>query len=173
MGYKKFRDYAKEKYGVDMTEAEAKRTRERYFDTYSGIPKWHDKQRRIVHAQGYVRSLSGRIRRLPGIYSNDYKEVAEAERLAINSPVQGLVAEFTTGAIGDLDRMDKHKIRTVGTVHDSILMIYRKKHKKILTDVRKTMVNPSFFGKLGLEMEVPIVVDIETGNWGKGKEYHD
>src|SRR5690606_7048884 len=96
MGAAKFRDYAKVKYGVDLTEEEAYEFRERFFELYPLLPEWHERQRRFVTTHGYVRTPIGRKRRLPEIMSNDKGLRSGAERQAVNSPVQG--------AASDLDR---------------------------------------------------------------------
>ena len=95
MGWKKFKIYARDNYGVDLTDKEAEQWRQRFFQAYHELPKWHAKQRRIVKSLGQVRIPIGRLRRLPDIYSSDKSKVAEAERQSINSPVQGFGSDLT------------------------------------------------------------------------------
>ena len=85
----KFIQQAKTKYDWDCTYEEAHAFREAYFELYRGIPPWHEKQKALVRADGSVRNLFGRLRRLPGIHSSDKELRMECERQAINSPVQG------------------------------------------------------------------------------------
>ena len=95
MGWRKFKIYARDNYGVDLTDKEAEQWRDRFFQAYHSLPKWHSKQRRIVQSMGQVRSPIGRLRRLPDIYSTDKSKRAEAERQSINSPVQGFGSDLT------------------------------------------------------------------------------
>lgn len=175
MGYKKFQKYAADKYDVHFTLEEAKRYRERFFETYSGLRPWHDRQRRIVRRLGYVRCLDGRIRHLPGIFSEDEKERAQAERQAINSPVQGLASDITLmGAIDLWRKFPRDRFRIVGTVHDSILMEVKDEHlEEILPEIKKTMEDPPTLRKLGVKLTVPLVADISVGPWGSGIEWEE
>ncbi len=87
MWWKKFRVYAKDNYDMDLTDQEAQQSRINYFQMYP-LEKWHESQRKFAHHKGYVRSLSGRKRRLPQAMSNhDSPERGEAFRQAINSTV--------------------------------------------------------------------------------------
>lgn len=173
MGWKKFVDYARDKYGVNLTDKEAKKFRRRFFESYSYLPKWHDRQRRIVHAQGQVRNLIGRVRRLPEIYSPDEGLVQEAERQSINSPVQSFASDLTLMALIECNKkFSKNTLRCVGTVHDSILMIIKDKYvKDYLPKVKAIMEEPEILrDKFKVKLDIPIIVDIEIGPWGKGVE---
>jgi len=98
MGWRKFVDYARDSYGVVVTDDEAQESRERFFETYRGLRPWHDRQRRLVRSYGRVQSPIGRVRHLPDIESGDEEVRKEAERQAINSPVQSLASDgFKTG----------------------------------------------------------------------------
>src|SRR5690606_33167560 len=80
MGASKFRQYAKVKYNVELTEEEAQHFRERFFELFSELPVWHDRQRRFAKSHNYVRTPMGRIRHLPEVMSSDKAVRAEAER---------------------------------------------------------------------------------------------
>jgi uracil-DNA glycosylase family 4 len=173
MGWPKLIIYARDNYGVTMTEHQAKAFRVRYFETYNALPKWHERQRRCVRAFGQVVSPSGRIRHLPGIESSDQGVRAEAERQGINSPVQGFGS-------GDLKAMamvevsqsfDWDSIRIKGEVHDSILMwIKTELLRSILPQIKEIMEAPSLLADFGVNMTVPLVADFEIGAWGNGKK---
>src|SRR3546814_6541461 len=95
MWWKKFKIYARDNYGVNVTDDEAQASREAFFELYPGFPKWHERQRRFAQINGYVRSLSGRKRRLPAAAGGrDTPERREAQRQAINSPVQSFANEL-------------------------------------------------------------------------------
>lgn len=183
MGWKKFMEYAKDKYGVTLTPVQAKKFRRRFFELYPGLVRWHERQRRIVRLRGEVRSPSGRIRRLPGIYAEKENDRAKAERDAINSPVQGFGAELCNMAVIELletfspealyENKEPKFFSIVGTVHDSILMEIRNdKLHKLLPRIHRIMKHPKLLDVLGIEIPVPIEVDIETGNWGVGETWN-
>ena len=171
MGYLKFIKYAKVNYGVVFTEGQGKANRERYFSMYSKLRDWHDKVRRLVREQGYVEYLSGRLRRLPGTFSQDKEVRAESERQAINSPIQG----FGSGdlkamaMVGIRESFDPDILQIKGEVHDSILMWVKTKYlKPVLPRIKEIMEHPPLFKDFKIELSVPLVVDIDVGTWGKG-----
>lgn len=178
MGWKKFIDYARDKYGVVFSEAEAKRIRKAFFRLYRGLPEWHKRQRRFAANAGYVRSLIGRKRRLPDaklVPANDNDKYTimrqqEAFRQAINSPVQSLASDFNLMAAVQLHRkLPREYFRVIGTVHDSILMLVRNDMlEEVLPQIKAAMEWPDLLTKWGIKLSVPIVAEIEIGPWGSG-----
>jgi DNA polymerase-1 len=80
----KFIETCKLKYGFEPTMDEAERSRSTYFHLYQQLEPWHKKQRRLVHLNGYVRNLAGRMRRLPEVgYGQDTMMPEGAEILSI------------------------------------------------------------------------------------------
>lgn len=178
MGWSKFITTAFNNYGVRFTEQEAKAYRRRYFELYHDLPRWHDRQRRLVHTNDRVQSPIGRIRHLPDINSPEPGVRAEAERQAINSPVQGLASDMALAGMnlfaekltaeGLADR-----VSILGLVHDAInieaddeiagrAMVLLKESMEDMDNVRS---------KFGLQMTVPIVADVKVGrHWGDSVE---
>lgn len=173
MGWKKFRQYAESNYGLIVTDAEAKQIRKRYFETYPDLAKWHERQRRIVRNMGQVRTLSGRIRHLPQINSPDQGLAAEAERNAINAPIQGFGAELVLMAMVEVNNYFGNNVLKVGgTVHDAMVGIVREDVAlQCMARVKKIMESPEIMRNFGIELPVPLIADVTLGNWGVGKEY--
>lgn len=182
MGWKKFKIYAWEKYGVRLTDAEAKLYRKRFFEKYPDLLEWHARMRRIVRSVGYVISPIGRKRRLPDIYSIDEGMQAAAEREAINSPVQGLGSDIVLGAFIDLilnilpqyDPNWKEYARPVGAVHDAQYWEIRNdKVRELDPIIRGAMSDMSRLRRwFGYELPVPMRGDVKVGNhWGDAKEW--
>jgi DNA polymerase-1 len=173
MGAKKFVEYARDSYDVEVSLEEAKIVRDRYFEKFAGILPWHQRQRRIVHNYKRVQSLIGRVRHLTDIDSEDEDVQAEAERQAINSPVQSLASDLMLLSLVTLhDEMDPEEALIVGTVHDSILFQIREDTTdKWTSRIKEVMENLPLKKKFGVELEVPIVVDIKVGqHWSEGEE---
>jgi DNA polymerase I-like protein with 3'-5' exonuclease and polymerase domains len=172
MGWKKFKDYALDKYGVLVTDSEAKTFRKRYFERYPGLKPWHERQKRIVHSLGQVRTLTGRIRHLSEIYSPDTGLVAQAERNAINSPIQGFGGEMTLMALVDMDKefnICGEELQLCGTVHDAIVgRVRNDRAGEILPRLKVIMENPSLLDTFDIELPIDLVVDLDVGNWGNG-----
>lgn len=185
MGWRKFKIYARDNYGVDLTDKEAEQWRGKFFETYHSLPKWHSKQRRIVQSIGQVRSPIGRIRRLPDIYSTDKSKKAEAERQSINSPVQGFGSDLTILGMSEIMgnaqyydpvyKLDKDKFFVIGTVHDATLFEVRNDYlMEFCPKAKHILEHPKALGEVfHFESDVPIVADVAIGqSWGAGKELH-
>lgn len=173
MGFKKYVDYAFDSYGVIVTMDEAKESRQRFFRTFSALPAWHERQRRLARSYGRVQSAIGRVRHLPDIYSDDDAVKAEAERQAINSPVQSLASDMMLLALILLHAMmPPTEAFIVGTVHDSLLIQVREDVvDKWVKVIHETMEHLPLKQKFGVMLTVPIKVDVKVGpHWGEGEE---
>lgn len=177
MGVNKFTEYAKVKYQWDVSKTEAQDIKDAFFSNYSALPLWHDRQKSLVKIDGFVRSLSGRKRRLPGIWSPDRMLSSECERQAINSPVQGMIGDLKVmGMLSVYENLQKpdggQKLQIRAEVHDSILMWVKNEHlNEMLPRIKMCMEHPDWLDRFGIELPVPIVADIEVGTWGKGKTW--
>jgi DNA polymerase-1 len=178
MGWMKFILTAFNNYGVKFSEREAKAYRKAYFQLYPDLLPWHERQRRLVHTNARVQSPIGRVRHLPDINSPENGVRAEAERQAINSPVQGLASDMALAGMNlfaeKLTYHDLHgKVNILGLVHDAInieadddvagqAMVLLKESMEDMDNVRR---------KFGLVMTVPIVADVKVGrHWGDSVE---
>ena len=175
MSAKKFRIYARDKYDVDLTDKEAQRFRDRFFELYPGLPAWHERQRQLARKYKYVRSPLGRKRRLPEVDSDDRGAIAEAERQAINSPVQGFASDM---CLYSMVRMHKEfnpsYWRPVGLVHDATLsMVRNDKLHEVAKRIKEIMQDSETVEKVfNCNLTVPIVADVKVGPWGKGVEWN-
>lgn len=170
----KFIETAKLKYGFEPTQKEAAQFRSLYFHLYQQLEPWHKKQRRLVHLNGYVRNLAGRMRRLPGIHSSDRSVSSECERQAINSPVQGYVGDHKAMAAVEIHETfnPDTELRIVGEVHDCLLLWIRP-HKldELLPRVAAIMREPRFVREMKINLPVPLEAEFEVGPWGAGKTW--
>lgn len=173
MGAAKFQEYARDKYGIELSLEEAERFRERFFQKYSSLLTWHRKQKRIVNNYQQVRNPIGRIRHLPEVLSSDKALRSSAERQAINSPVQSFASDLTLMSVVEIDQtFPKDKVRLVGSVHDSILMEIRNDYlDEALPKIREIMRNPKILSELGVQLTVPLEAELEVGDWGIGKTW--
>jgi DNA polymerase-1 len=170
MGEGKFVDYARDNYDVHYSPEEAAAVRRRFFSTYARLPAWHERQRRLARRYGHVSSPIGRVRHLPDIYSSDRGVAGEAERQAINSPVQSFASDLMLMSLVLLDRRFRpDTARIVGTVHDALLFEVRKRAlEEVAPVIRETMEDMSpLMDWFGCEVDVPIKVEITYGKyWG-------
>lgn len=174
MGPQKFVEYAKLKYGFEPTLDEAEVLRDAFFGLYSGLPKWHDRQRSLARNCGQVHNLAGRVRHLPGVNSSDKALRHEAERQAINAPVQGYIGDHKAMAVVEIEEtFDPHEeLAVVAEHHDAILMWARPQHlERVLPRVARIMSNPKILGPLGIRLDVPLTAEFEVGPWGAGRPF--
>jgi len=175
MGAKKFVYTAFTKYGVRFTLDEATAVRKGYFEQFRGLHPWHARQRRLVRENRRVQSPLGRVRHLPDIDSGDFKVRAEAERQAINSPVQSFASDMCMIAMILIhDKFEKKGIEGpfISTVHDALYWEIKNKHlARALPIIKNTMENLPLEQKFGVVLDVPIKVDIKLGKyWGNAHE---
>jgi uracil-DNA glycosylase family 4 len=175
MGWRKFIATAFEKYDAVFSPTEAQQVRKLFFEQFSGLLPWHARQRRLVAQNGRVQSPLGRIRHLPDIYSEEEGVRAEAERQAINSPVQSFASDMTMFSMLMINEKFKElnlDAHVIGTVHDSLLFEVNKKHTaKALPIIKDTMENLPLQKKFGVYLDVPIVSDLAVGtHWGEARE---
>lgn len=171
MWWKKFKMYARDNYGISVTDEEAQASREAYFDNYPDYPAWHDRQRRYARKHGYVKTLSGRKRRLPEAMSaEDTPERREAERQAINSPVQSFANEINLMAALQLrEEYGRNIVRICGTVHDAVLFRVKNEYvEEVYNRMLKIMQRPKLMDEFGIDLFVPIEADGSIGPWGAG-----
>jgi DNA polymerase-1 len=175
MGPAKFVETAWDNYGVKVTLEEAQAARAAFFQQFPMLLKWHATQRRLAHRNNRVQSPLGRIRHLPDIVSHETGVVREAERQAINSPVQAMASDLCLLSLVLLDRrFRKLQLRSapIGTVHDAInFEAPVEELPVILPLIKKTMENPPLEQLFGCSISIPLVSDIGVGRaWGKSVE---
>jgi uracil-DNA glycosylase family 4 len=172
MWWKKFKIYARDTYGVILTDKEAEESRVAFFDLYTDLPDWHNAQKHFARVNGYVESLSGRKRRLPDAMGRDNTpQRQEAERQAINSPVQSFANELNLMAALQLRKeFSKHVVQLVGTVHDAVLVEVRNDWvPRVYKRVLKIMSYPELMDELVEEqLDVEIEAEAKLGAWSTG-----
>jgi uracil-DNA glycosylase family 4 len=171
MWWKKFIIYARDNYGVHVTDKQAQDSRKAFFGLYSALEGWHQRQKRYARRHGYVRSLSGRKRRLPAAMSqHDSPERGEAERQAVNSPVQSFACDLNFMVLMQLVKeFGLNVLRPIGTVHDATLMEVRVEMLwKVASRALEVMQHPEMLDEFDIKLRVPIKGDVKVGPWGKG-----
>lgn len=171
MWWRKFQMYARDNYGVKVTDAEAEASRKFFFSLYPGLAPWHKRQQEFAKRNGYVTTLSGRKRRLPEA-QGDPKDprTKEALRQAINSPVQGFGNDLCLmSALQITDEYSRSLVRGCGTIHDAVLIIARESEATGVTKrLLKIMEHPAMLDTLNIKLRVPIEAEASIGPWGSG-----
>lgn len=175
MGWAKFIQTAWLNYGVRVTEEEARAFRKAFFNGFPLLQRWHGRQRRLAHKYGRVETPMGRVRHLPDIYSPIEGVRAEAERQAINSPVQGFASDMAAWSMVLIERQfEKYGLtgHPIGTVHDAVNFEIPDDELSIaLPIIKDTMENLPLGKYFGVNLDVPIVADLKVGmRWGGATE---
>ena len=136
---------------------------------YRGLAAWQKQMKRFAYDHMYVETALGRRRYLPNIRSKEGGWRNSSERMAINTPVQGLGADLLKLAMGRLIAAlkDKPYIRPILTVHDSLVFEVREdKLDEAIKLVRECMETPP-----DLPNFMPLVAEAAYGKrYGELKE---
>jgi DNA polymerase I len=147
---------------LNIKRAEAKELIEQYFKQFSGLKTYMDQTVEFARKNGYVTTLLGRRRYLRDIDSRSAVTRANAERMAINSPIQGTAADLIKLAMIHIQKAfmeNKLKSRMIMQVHDELVFdVYKPELEMVIPMIRELMTNalPS--------LKVPLVVEIGQGN---------
>lgn len=147
--------------GIGRNEAQA--YVDRYFSRYPGVQRYMEETRAQALERGYVETLFGRRLHLPDIRSRNPQLRAQAERVAINAPMQGTAADIIKRAMIAVDNWIEKEApdtRLIMQVHDELVLeIPEKQLTKTREAVRKHMESAA-------DLDVALVVDIGVGpNW--------
>lgn len=167
MGAQKFVMYAETSYGVEFEYDEAEAIRDTFFSTWDGMAEWHAVQRKTVTDQGYVVSPLGRVRRPAKAWADDRYERGEAERQAINSPVQGMASDIMMLAVY---RLVQAGLTVVGVIHDCVVVdVEESRSEEAAALIKATMERDVLedMERLGVVFDVPLIADLKTSySWG-------
>jgi DNA polymerase-1 len=133
-----------------------------YFERYSGVKRYLDRQIAEVRKNGFTKTLLGRIRPIPEINSPQPNMRSFAERTAMNTPMQGTAADLIKIAMIELDRHLTHEFdaQMILQVHDELLLEAPVKEIPRLTKLLKEVMEGMY------ELRVPLLVDTKVGpNW--------
>jgi DNA polymerase-1 len=164
---------------LECSEKEAKQFRKEWFAQYPGVEKWVKRQKRLCHEQEYVMSYFGRKRRLHDANCGDSFWEAEAERQAVNAPIQADSGDYTLfSQVVIREEQLKGNIPLdflhAYTVHDSIGYYIRPYDVSTLVPkLEKICENPQTLRYFGFELKgVRMKVASEVGlHWAALKDF--
>jgi DNA polymerase I len=146
---------------------EARKFIEEYFNDFKKVKEWHERIKSEARTLGYVTNLNGRRRWMLSATSMFRGEAAEAERAAINMPIQGLDADIMKIAMVKIAKEIKkrkweNEVRMLLTIHDELLFEIKEDIIKEAAELIKKIMEGVY------ELEVPIRVVAKIGrNWGE------
>lgn len=146
-----------------LSRKEAKEMIENYFATYPQLKIYMASQLESAKEMGYVSTILGRKRHLKDINSSNFVVRGQAERNAVNAPIQGSAADVIKIAMINIDKKiaEEHlKSKMLLQVHDELIF-------EVPTDEvahMKTMIKTEM--ENAVETKVPLLVEVGEGkNW--------
>ncbi|MDR3334655.1 MAG: DNA polymerase I [Treponema sp.] len=135
-----------------------------YFKTYAGIRQYLDELIKTAEETGYAYTILGRRRFIPTIKSPNKIEKAAAERVAVNTPIQGSAADIVKTAMLNLDKRlnaEHSPARLLLQVHDELILeVPEAAAAAAAILVKEEMEN-------AIVLNVPLRVSVETSRrWG-------
>lgn len=162
--------------GTGLSVVEAKDFIERYFRVHAGIKQYVEETVSRARECGYVETIFGRRRYLPEIAAEHQGLRAQAERMAINHPIQGTAADLIKKAMINLDKRLRSELNDEATQPlERSARILLQVHDELVLEVKADMVGKvSQWVKEEMEgvaqLEIPIEVHVGSGkNWGECK----
>jgi len=136
----------------------------RYFARHPQVKAYLDRTLEEARRQGWVTTLLGRRRQTPQLASSNRLVRQEAERSAVNTPLQGSAADIIKKAMLEVETaLNKtgSVARMLLQIHDELLLEVQQENlddtAKVVRQVMEGVVN----------LNIPLVVDLRAGlNWG-------
>src|SRR3990172_6205513 len=146
---------------LDMPPREAQAIIDRYFGRYAAVRRWLDETVVRAREEGEVRTLFGRKRALPELASRNPALRQGAERMAVNTPIQGTAADLIKLAMIRVDRAieaRRLRARMLLQVHDELVLeVAEDEAESLASLVREEMAAAG-------QLAVPLEVDV---GWGR------
>jgi len=145
---------------MGIARAEAQDFIAHYFRVFEGVRTFLDRTVEEARRRGYVETLLGRRRYLPGLESAHGGERSYTERAAINTPIQGSAADLMKLAMIRVHRALKGRIpsaRLLLQVHDELLLECAAADAGAVSDVVRAEMEGCF------PLRVPLVVSVGRG----------
>ncbi|MBQ9631088.1 MAG: DNA polymerase I [Treponema sp.] len=149
---------------LNISRTQASSFIENYFLQYSAIKKFIDKCILDAQETGFAKTIFGRKRKIASIHSSNKVEKAAADRIAVNTPVQGSAADIVKKAMINIHSRfleEQNGTHLLLQVHDEL--IFECPISKVEESVK--IIREEMEG--AVKLSVPLRVSIESGtNWG-------
>ncbi len=152
---------------LGISTKEASNFIEQYLNTYPGIKTYMDETIKKAHENKYVKTLFNRKRNIPELDNKNYMIRSGAERISLNTPIQGTSADIIKIAMVEASKKLKEnnmKTKMILQVHDELIFdVFKDELDMVKEIVKETMEGVC-------KMSVPLKVDIEVGtDWYDAK----
>ncbi len=149
---------------LGIKRAEATELIQTYFDQFSGLKNWMSEIVESARELGYVETMLGRKRVLRDINSRNGMMRSNAERMAINTPIQGTAADMIKIAmikIHDIFKREAFKSKMIMQVHDELVFDVHRSELEVVKPIIESEMKNAL-----PDLTVPILVGMDVGeNW--------
>lgn len=138
----------------------AKQFIEEYFKDFSGIARYVEEIKDEARRTGFVRTITGRRRYIPEIHAHHQMVRSQAERIAVNMPIQGSDADINKLAMIAIDKQygGDADVRMLIQIHDALLFeIKNEKIKEVAPRIKALMEGV-------VSLSVPLKIDVKAGD---------
>jgi len=146
---------------LEISRKDAQRFIDKYFGLYSGVQRFMEDIVMTAREDGFVTTLLGRRRTVADIHAKNRNQRDFAERMAINTPIQGTAADIIKLAMIHCDDALKAKglhAKMLLQIHDELVFELPKDELEETQKVVKKAMEGAF------ELDVPLVVNFEVGS---------
>ena len=152
---------------IGVSRKEAAEFIKTYLDSYPGIENYMTNIKQTAREQGYVTTLFGRRRAVPDIDSKNFNVRSAAERIAMNTPIQGTAADIIKIAMVRVrDRLKREGLesRLILQVHDELILEAPLREKDAAAKILTEEMESAF------KMDAPLVAEANCGaSWYEAK----
>ena len=149
---------------TDLTRIQGKEFIDLYFSKYPEIKRYIDEVIQSAKKNKFVETLTRRRRLIPEINSNNWRDRASAERMAINMPIQGSAADVIKIAMINISKIIKEKniaSKMIIQVHDELIFEVPQEEILIMENLLNEIMPQALY------LKVPLSIDISYGKtWG-------
>ncbi|HBL98894.1 TPA: DNA polymerase I [Candidatus Dependentiae bacterium] len=145
---------------LKISQHDAKLYIDKYMAQYKDVQAWMEKAVEEAKKQGYVTTLWGRRRPVPGIYEKNHTLYQLARRIAINTKAQGTAADLMkAGMVNLADRLKNEmpQVKILLQIHDELIVAAPEREVEVASQLVKETLEHV------VEWDIPLVVNVCSG----------
>lgn len=159
-------------HNTGISNADAKRFIDKYFKEYPGVKQYMEDSVKFAKEHGYVETISHRRRYIPEINSKRFQQRQFAERIAMNSPIQGSAADIIKAAMIKMQTVLKEKglqAKMLLQIHDELIFEAPEAEIPILEKLVPQVMDPimktdKLLSQSAIDFKVPLKVESHYGS---------
>lgn len=159
-------------HNTGISNGDAKRFIDKYFNEYPGVKQYMEDSVKFAKEHGYVETISNRRRYIPEIQSKRFQQRQFAERIAMNSPIQGSAADIIKAAMIEMQSVLKEKglqAKILLQIHDELIFeapeteipVLEKLVPQVMDSIMKT---DKLLSNSTVDFNVPLKVESHSGS---------